>query len=256
MVTGTIFDDGNIGIGTTAPDHKLTVSGLAKFILGGGNIAMSTPGGWPGVIAYTQDGTRSDIVFDNDAVRIAKNVAFSAPSLDKGLTIHDSGNVGVGALNPVARLEVRGEVRTTSSAGATRLWGQGRPGIQRYGTTGVETGLCPGGAGAQEFGLSNIMVQWGDADAGCPAGTWVCTLAERGSFPCDTVVAPEDGPDAIRCDGSFSDVSNTILGWVADNDISYEGYQLYGEVVEESGSSIYRGSVCSSYRVWCCSGPN
>lgn len=250
LVSGTLFDNGYVGIGTTAPDHKLHVNGLAKFELNGGSIAMSTPGGYPGVIAFSQDGTRSDIVIENDAIRIAKNATSNATSANRGLTIYENGNVGVGATNPVARLEVRGEMRTTSSDGAVRLWGKGRPGSFRYGKTGEESGLCTNGLVL--FGLSRHAVEWADAAHACPASTWVCTRSERGYGVCDTT---RSGGivDALGCDGEYLDWGSNHRGWLSDSGVVvFDG----GAELEVPDGYLQDRPVCNSYPVWCCSGPN
>ncbi len=163
------------------------------------------------------------------------------------LTVDKSGAVGIGTVTPLARLQVVGEVRTTDGADGPRLWGQGRPSAVRYGVVGVEAGLCVGGG--VFFGLSSVMLSWGGAAAACPAGTWVCTSAERGSGVCDTA-RPDDTEDHDACDGSAVDLpANDHQGWVAD----------------AGGADVRRGlgrgelgielaaSTCVSQPVWCCS---
>ena len=59
-----------------------------------------------------------------------------------------------------------------------RLWGQGRPGVVMHAPENDLNG-CQGDG--DDVYLSQMEVGWGDAAAACPAGTWVCTSAERGS---------------------------------------------------------------------------
>lgn len=244
---------GNVGIGTITPisGHKLHVNGLAMFELGSGRIALSTPGSWPGFIAWHSDGSRSDIVFNNDGMYLSKSEDSSMPSANNGLMIRESGKVGIGISDPAAKLEVRGEVRTTSDSGASRLWGQGRPGAKRWGVSGEESGLCTNGQ--VKFGLSHVAVQWGNADAACPAGTWVCTSEERGREPCDTQ-RPDDFifANGLDCDGSdlFGLIPDQQWGWLADAPEYLPHTE--GWLVKEDGDLDGR-KVCVSIPVWCCS---
>jgi hypothetical protein len=251
--TNSVYVDnsGNVGVGTTSPESgvKLHVNGLALFELGSGRLALTTPGARPGFIGWHNDGTRSDIVFHNDGVFIAKNELNAIPEEDNGLMVHENGRVGIGTLNPNARLEVRGEVRTTDQYGGTRLWGHGRPGCTRLGTTGVEVGLCSNGQ--VEFGLGTVYVDWGEAANGCPAGTWVCTAAERGNAPCDTTITGNGSNmiTAIDCGGDrlYHD-DFYIRGWVADRGlIGFDGYSI-----KENGDR-QDALVCNHFNVWCCS---
>jgi hypothetical protein len=59
VTAGNVIVNGiNIGIGTNAPTDKLHVAGTARFDIGGGRISLSTPGGWPGLIALSPAGNR------------------------------------------------------------------------------------------------------------------------------------------------------------------------------------------------------
>lgn len=137
---------------------------------------------------------------------------------------------------------------TAPGTGPLRLWGQGRPGIVRYGTGGVETGLCVNGG--VRFGLSNARVQWEGAEAACPAGTWVCTQAERGSAACDTA-RPDTTCDYRDVTGACIDTTaSTQWGHVADN-----GFQngVEGKHVNENGTPGGGGAGNYYMPSWCCS---
>jgi hypothetical protein len=105
-------DTGNVGIGTIAPDHKLHVIGLAKFELGGGSIAITTPGARPGMIAFAQNGNRRDVTVYNEGIAITSSNSSAAPSSANGLFVHENGNTGFGTLNPLHKVDVNGRVRT------------------------------------------------------------------------------------------------------------------------------------------------
>jgi hypothetical protein len=113
-----VDNDGNVGVGTSTPAQKLNVSGISQFDLPTGSISLSTPGGWPGVIAYTQNGHRRDIVYDNAGMFIAPSASASAPPATDGITLLESGNVGIGTYTPTSRLHVLGTMSIgTDTAG-------------------------------------------------------------------------------------------------------------------------------------------
>ena len=61
---------------------------------------MSTPGGWPGMIAFSQNGHRRDIVFDDSTIRLLVSGSSSPTTADNGITINEDGNVGIGTNYP------------------------------------------------------------------------------------------------------------------------------------------------------------
>jgi hypothetical protein len=127
----------------------------------------------------------------------------------------------------------------------------GRPGATRFGTAGIDDGLCTGPAPANaRFGLSAFAVSWEGAAAACPAGTWVCSLAERGTGVCNTARV-DSGCDGLLCDGTCFDLPDTQhLGWVSN--VGSGGSPLTGAAVLENGS-VSNPSTCHTYPVWCCS---
>ncbi|MBK9323446.1 MAG: hypothetical protein IPM97_10995 [Bdellovibrionaceae bacterium] len=162
--------------------------------------------------------------------------------------MNPTGGHRIGTTTPTSPLEVRGEIKSTDSAGNNRLWGQGRPGTIRYGTTGIGTGLCTNSG--ISFGLSSVMVDWSGAQAACPSGTWVCTAAERGSAVCNTA-RPDGTSDSLNTDGSSNnDAANNHLGWVADASSAYPLDSGY--VIREQGTA-YNWMAQGALAVWCCS---
>ncbi len=267
-----IDNTGNVGIGTTAPTALMQASEQDSTSYSSSSSSLSAPGGPSLKITNTEeaDNTASflkfeatnvyqeistgflGIVSDNggaDRIVLGQGMVnpFGSDYYDEQMTITRVGDVGIGTADPEAKLEVVGEVRSVDSAGDNRLWGEGRPGTQRYGTSGVEAGLCSNGS--VNFGLSYTTAAWYGAQAACPQGTWVCTAAERGTGSCNTS-RPDAGDDAINCMGNFVDyTSNQHRGWVAD----IGGYKNSGYNVYETGTTNDGLLPCNSLPVWCCS---
>lgn len=152
-------------------------------------------------------------------------------------------------------MTVEGEIRTVDDANQPRLWGKGRSGVFRYGTTGIETGLCTNSTGEIEFGLSNVMVPWWAAPHACPAGTWVCTLSERGSSieECDTDRPDTADYDFLNCDGSGGNSDpNNHLGWIA-SPLPSAPNQTCASKYEIGSATATSIGCCRSFPVWCCS---
>lgn len=101
---------GNVGIGVRNPQQKLHVSGIARFDLPSGQISITTPGGWPGLIAFSQNGHRRDVTFRNEGIAILACSSDKPPPNENGIWITEKGYVGIGTTFPKGRLDVNGSI--------------------------------------------------------------------------------------------------------------------------------------------------
>ena len=96
-----ITSSGDVGIGTTSPSTKLHVQGAASGYLfrvqGTSTLNVYDPG------AAAEIGVGSG---SGDKLKL-----FSNDSLDNGITIDTSGNVGIGTTSPSEKLEVSGDIK-------------------------------------------------------------------------------------------------------------------------------------------------
>jgi hypothetical protein len=107
LVTGTIYDNGNIGIGTSTPLFKLDVMGNARF-----------EGSYPSIRLYgteTSTGLNSNFYMIQEYQKkfLIRHWA-SAPSpysWKTRLTIDDTGDVGIGTISPQRDLHVDDTIR-------------------------------------------------------------------------------------------------------------------------------------------------
>lgn len=101
-----IDQSGNVGIGTTTPDSKLTIQGSVN-IGGTGNHGLKTRH----INGKSHENTNVDNLYLNYG--IDKNVyvgAFNSGSPDSDLLV--SGNIGIGTETPDAKLTVKGNIHT------------------------------------------------------------------------------------------------------------------------------------------------
>jgi hypothetical protein len=106
---------GNVGIGITAPEEKLHVIGASKFNVGAGSVYVSTPGGWPGIIGYSANGHRRDIIFDDIGMRLLTSTTSSPSAAANGITIAEDGNVGIGTNWPGEKLAISGNIHAAGT---------------------------------------------------------------------------------------------------------------------------------------------
>ncbi|WP_299211112.1 hypothetical protein [uncultured Aquimarina sp.] len=113
----TIKGDGNIGIGTTNPQEKLQIGNTYTFHDGGHKVIgfLYKPSGGVDLdpLQYSSE-IRFDPVNGNFFLGTSNTVT-AGPTAR--LSINKTGNVGIGTTNPLAKLDVRGVIKTSYSDG-------------------------------------------------------------------------------------------------------------------------------------------
>jgi hypothetical protein len=112
-----IKDDGNVGIGTSSPNHRLRIAGGPTWTSNGwgGSLELenATAIGWRANSANQRFGfghTNGGFYI----FRTASDPGTAESPANYDLVINDSGNVGIGTTDPKAKLEVAGFLKTSS----------------------------------------------------------------------------------------------------------------------------------------------
>ena len=107
MVKSTIYDNGNIGIGTETPGAKLEVTGQIK-------ITGAEPG--DGKVLTSDANGLASWKIESDP-QVGANTENYVPKWDGSKlisgTVYDNGNIGIGTNTPGAKLEIAGQVKIT-----------------------------------------------------------------------------------------------------------------------------------------------
>ena len=124
-------------------------------------------------------------------------------------------------------------------------------GTGRHGAgAGFDNFPCINTSSGVRYGLSSEMAPWVNAEALCPAGTWVCSLSEMASAGCDT--SREDNTcDARSCAGACLDQpSDAHRGWVWSVALPRGVAFTASEQFPNNGANTV---ACEIRPAWCCS---
>jgi hypothetical protein len=160
-----ITNAGNIGMGTTSPDERLTIIG---------NFHARSAGGTDGHV-WLQSGSSSNIEFDdagsgtNRAVAFGANVpgqtlssnnanlyfsSFTSGAWNPRMTILNAGNVGVGTTTPAYRFDVQGGALNASG------------GLCIAGDCRTSWSQVSGGAGSSQWTTSGTNIYYNSGNVG------------------------------------------------------------------------------------------
>ncbi len=123
------YTNGNVGIGTTSPSHKLDIalgSTNVKTYSYGLETTVNTTGGWARAFRFRNENdnvTASFGVVGGDAYIATGFDPNSDPTgyQNQRLTVTSSGNVGIGTTSPSEKLEVSGNIKLSGSSPTYRI---------------------------------------------------------------------------------------------------------------------------------------
>jgi hypothetical protein len=106
----TIFDNGNVGIGTTTPSAELEISSSGNYFGNTLPIVKNTGTGGAGWRFVPGSGAKTWIIHATGSGNFqgANKLVFKTSDSTGVMTMMDNGNVGIGTNNPQAELDVNG----------------------------------------------------------------------------------------------------------------------------------------------------
>jgi len=221
---GTTYLSGDVGIGTTTPNEKLTVSGniSASGTLSASNIFSTTSVITPKVIGgntttsdlYLQTTTRAGVAGADMHFLVGNNGGTEA------ITILNNGNVGIGTASPTVALEVNGDLLVNGANG--RIWGikglvgtvyfqYGGDQYNRIETTGGQPAAFRAYHGTIFYGQAGIAARIGLSDTNIGS-----------CFYGDVGIGTTTPNEKLTVSGNISASGN-----ISTNNISVSGYQGY-----------------------------
>src|SRR5712692_962457 len=157
--SSAMFQSGsNIGVGTTSPAAALHVNGDTLLVTSGTTAQVQFSGALS-TLRFGQDG--SGAFFASDTPGKAVRFYTNNGTLNEGLRIDSSSNVGIGTTAPAAKLDVVGNFNlpNTTSGGTTGVIQLGGvPFLHNFGANNTFVGQFAGNTSASLTGTNNTGV--------------------------------------------------------------------------------------------------
>lgn len=173
IVNGSLFDNGNIGLGSVNPGQKLDVIGTVRstgLIAGAGGITLGGVNNttWPaGTSQWTSSG--NDVYLPNNG-----NVALGTTNTTTAALTVMNGNVGIGTWVPAQALSVNGTVSATGFISSGLITGQ-----SNYLAANVGIGTT---APAQVLDVVGTLMRMRSPNN----STWSCGPNNSGTWGCSS----------------------------------------------------------------------
>jgi hypothetical protein len=241
LVSGTIFDNGNVGIGTTSPAYTLDMAGHAR-VQGpdGFNSAGETAIIYYGDGNHYVKGTYAGGLNLNSANTASDPITFSFSGSEK-VRITNTGNVGIGTSSPNEQLEITGNLRLPATTATTGIIRAGvNTLIHTYGTNNFFAGVNAGnltmtGADNSAIGIAALQSNTtGDENTG--SGAFALHYNTTGNYN--------------TADGAFTLYHNTTAWWNTASgfnalwqNISGNANTAYGVAALGSNTSGYENTA-------------
>ncbi|MDD5552629.1 MAG: hypothetical protein PHE18_02025 [Candidatus Omnitrophica bacterium] len=233
-----INNNGNVGIGTTAPRDKIEISKVGAGNQVGIRFEDPTASNW---------GAR---VYFDDTPSLFKIVTISDSAELLGIAIgRDSGNVGIGTTSPIYKLDVNGTARIATSLNTPKLSNLTSNGFVKTsggdGTLSVDTSSY----------MSNPMTTAGDIIYGGTAGA-PTRLGGASGFLKSTGAATPSWSAVTKSDVGLSNVENTALStWAGSTSITTLGTIGTGTWQANSIATGYTAAKDTTDDAWVGSSP-
>ena len=192
---------GSVGIGTTAPNAKLTVGAPIGDTATTTSVSFSTNAGTIGTAAGSElllgnfgfsDGdydsfsisgyrTAAGTTWADTALVLGRNVDSTKRASGSYLSLHSSGNVGIGTLTPLYKLDVAGSARVTSLLVDAPI------------ASRTTTGTVTTAGAIAHIGAADSLTYFGSYDGTNNYGNWIQSMRSWDTATFPLVLNPNGG---------------------------------------------------------------
>jgi hypothetical protein len=245
------FNGGSLGIGTTAPTTPLRVDGGAAGT-GGWNRTATLSATYPALIFNSNNSKWGGLAYDYSA---AMRFWVNASSDDifagtMGVSILNSGNVGIGTSNPSFKLEVSGIVRAINGTIFAQSSGTEGSGYQLnaitigYDSSNTYGWITAGGAAAR----TNLVLQGGGGNVGIGTATpSLAKLQVQGNVSASSYTGSLFGTASFATSASYALTSTSASYALSTTSASYATTAGNALLFNNTGSSVFATTGSNTY---------